>query len=295
VTAGTTATVAGTRLELRGGDGVAVVATVYAPARAGGDAGADPPAIVIGSATGVPQTLYRGIAGWLAELGHTVYSFDWRGTAASRPRRLRGFEADFRHWVLDLDAVLTHALQRHARVSLIGHSIGGTLGPLASQATRLHRLVLVGAQTAYWRDWPLKQRLPMLLLWHGLMPLATALTGFFPGRALRLGEDLPRGIAMQWASRPWQDPLVDWQMDGAARAGALYARPLPPVTMLASSDDPFATPAAMRRMAGYLTGTAVRCEQLSPHEAGQPRLGHFDLFRRRAQALWPRLQRAAVA
>lgn len=291
-----TAATAGLTFELRGSDGVAVVATVLRPAhRAATVDGTEPPAIVIANATGVPQTLYRGIAGWLAERGHTVYTFDWRGTAASRPARLRGFVAEFRHWVLDLEAVLAHALQRHALVSLIGHSIGGTLGPLASQAPRLHRLVLVGAQTAYWRDWPLKQRLPMLLLWHGLMPLATALTGFFPGRALRLGEDLPRGVAMQWAGRPWQDPLVDWQLGGAAGAGTLYGRRLPPVTLLACSDDPFATPAAMRRVAGYLTGAVVRCEQLSPQEAGQRRLGHFDLFRRRAQALWPRLQQAAVA
>jgi predicted alpha/beta hydrolase len=289
----------GQTFELRGSDGVPVVATAYRPPRppAGGDTGAaaEPPAIVIACATGVPQTLYRGIALWLAERGHTVYTFDWRGTAASRPARLRGFDADFRHWVLDLDTLLANALAHHARVSLLGHSVGGLLGPLARQATQLHRLVLVGAQTAYWRDWPMRHRVPMLLLWHGLMPVVTLLAGYFPGRALRLGEDLPRGIAMQWARRPWQDPLVDWPVGGTAAARDLYARALPPVTMFAAIDDPFATLPAMQRVAAHLTGTAVRCEQLSPRLAGQRRLGHFDLFRRRAQALWPRLRDAAVA
>ena len=33
------------------------------------------------------------------------------------------------------------------------------------------------------------------------MPAVTALLGYFPGRALRLGDDLPRGVAMQWARR----------------------------------------------------------------------------------------------
>jgi predicted alpha/beta hydrolase len=275
-------------------DGVEVAATAYG--QAPGAPAADPalPALVIANATGVPQGLYRGIAQWLVAQGHTVYTFDWRGTAASRPQRLRGFEAEFRHWVLDLDTLLAHALARHARVSLIGHSIGGFLGPLTSQATRLHRLVLVGAQTAYWRDWPVLQRLPMLLLWHGLMPLTTWLAGYFPGRALHLGEDLPRGVAMQWAGRPWRDPFAAWQLGGAAAARELYARALPPVTMFAASDDPFATLAAMRRVAERLTGTAVRCEQLAPGLAGQRRLGHFDLFRRRAAALWPRMREAAL-
>jgi len=279
---------------LRCSDGGQVVATAHS-ATPEDSAATERPAFVIACATGVPQSLYRGIASWLVSLGHAVYTFDWRGTAASRPPRLRGFEAEFRHWVLDLDAVLGHALERHAQVSLIGHSIGGVLAPLTKQAPRLHRLVLVGAQTAYWRDWPLAQRLPMLLLWHGLMPLATLLVGYFPGRALRLGEDLPRGVALQWAGRPWQDPFTGWHLGSAAEASALYARQLPPVTMFAASDDPFATPAAMQRVAMRLTGTSVRCEHLAPGLAGLQRLGHFDLFRRRAAALWPRFRDAALA
>jgi predicted alpha/beta hydrolase len=281
---------------LRGSDGVAVVATRYAPGTGPEGLGGEPPAIVIASATGVPQTLYRGIAAWLVAQGHTVYTFDWRGTAASRPPRLRGFEADFRHWVLDLDAVLAHALGQHARVSLIGHSIGGFLAPVTQNAPRLHRLVLVGAQTAHWRDWPPLQRLPMALLWHGLMPLATWICGYFPGRALRLGEDLPRGVALAWAARPWRDPFDTRQLGARADdAASLYARRLPPVSLFATSDDPFATPAATRRVAERLRDAAVSTHTLAPHEAGQRRIGHFDLFRRRAQAHWPRLRDAALA
>ena len=41
--------------------------------------------------------------------------FDFRGTAASRPARLRGFVADFSHWALDLDAALAFALAQGAR------------------------------------------------------------------------------------------------------------------------------------------------------------------------------------
>jgi predicted alpha/beta hydrolase len=243
-------------------------------------------AVVIAPATGVPQGLYRAFAVWMAQQGVNTYTFDFRGVAASRPDRLRGFAADFSDWAEDSNTLIAHALQRHSTVSLIGHSIGGLLAPAADLATRLHRLVLVGAQTALWRDWPARQRLPMLLLWHGLMPAVTAAVGYFPGRKLRLGEDLPRGVAMQWASRPWRDPFMSMQSGTTLQR---YARSLPPVHMAAASDDPFATPAAQDRVAQRLSGTRVSRHTWHPHSLGLHKLGHFDVFRPGASPLWPQM------
>jgi predicted alpha/beta hydrolase len=241
-------------------------------------------AIVIAPATGVPQGLYRAFAAWAAAKGVAAYTFDYRGVAASRPARLRGFKAGFADWADDIDAVIAHTLPQHARVSLIGHSIGGFLAPAAAHAPRLHRLVLVGAQTAYWRDWPTSRRWPMVALWHGLMPALTLAAGYFPGRALRLGEDLPRGVALQWASRPWRDPLTH---ASTAALQQRYARALPPVLLGAASDDAFATPAALDRVAAQLHAPLTR-ECWAPASIGHVKLGHFDVFRPRAAALWPR-------
>ncbi len=243
-------------------------------------------AVIIAPATGVPQGLYRAFAAWLAQQGVNTYTFDFRGVAASRPERLRGFAAGFADWAEDGNTLMAHALARHSKVSLIGHSIGGFLAPAAELAPSLHRLVLVGAQTALWRDWPARQRLPMVLLWHGLMPAVTAAVGYFPGRKLRLGEDLPRGVAMQWASRPWRDPFVHVQ---AGTVLQRYARPLPPVHMAAASDDAFATPAAQDRVAQRLSGTHVSRHTWHPHSLGLHKLGHFAVFRPDAAALWPQM------
>lgn len=269
-------------------DGARLAATPHAAA--------DPArAIVIAPATGVPQELYRGFAQFAADQGINAYTFDFRGVAASRPPRLRGFEAGFAQWAEDIDAVIAHALARHLRVSVIGHSVGGLLAPVAERATQLHRLVLVGAQTAYWRDWRWRDRLPMALLWHGLMPLATAVAGYFPGRALRLGEDLPRRVALQWSSRPWSDPFGAgdaWGPPGLLRRR--YARALPPVHLAAAVDDAFATPPALARVQAQLTGSTVVRHAWRPADLGLRRLGHFDPFRRRAAALWPQLLALAM-
>ena len=276
------------RFELVSSGAVRIVATAYPPQRGGAPKPSQPPptAIVVAPATGVPQGLYRAFAGWLAAQGVAAYTFDFRGVAASRPLRLRGFEAGFSDWAEDINTVLMHALSRHPRVSLIGHSIGGFLAPVAEVAPALHRLVLVGAQTALWRDWPLRQRLPMFALWHGLMPAVTAAVGYFPGRALRLGEDLPRGVAMQWASRPWRDPF---EHPPGAVTRERYARVLPPVHLVAASDDHFATVPAQDRVEQRLLQTQVQRHVWHPRAAGLSRLGHFDVFRPRAALLWPQL------
>jgi len=217
-----------------------------------------------------------------------VLSFDYRGTGRSRPKRLRGFVADFSHWVLDIDAALGHALERGLPVGYVGHSIGGTLAPLAQRAIDATRLVLVGAQTAYWRDWPWPQRWPMAAMWHGLMPAATFATGYFPGRVLRLGEDLPRGVALQWAARPWRDLFAD------AESRVRCARALPPVHMVAPRDDTFATDAAQQRLHDRLTGCTVTRHVIEPAACGLSRIGHFGLFRETASAAWPQLLSLAL-
>jgi predicted alpha/beta hydrolase len=246
---------------------------------------------VLAPAAGVPQSFYARFAQWLSGQGIGVLRFDFRGIGASRPARLRGFEADLSHWAHDLDAALACALERGGAlpVSLIGHSIGGFLAPATPHAPRLHRLVLVGAQSAYWRDFPHPQRWPMALLWHGLLPALTGLVGYFPARALRLGEDLPRGVAMQWAMRPWRDP---WH-DETFAAG--YARALPPVHLIAAADDPFATPAALARVAVHFRAAAPQMHTIAAGGSAARRIGHFNLFRSPcAQQVWPRLLQLAL-
>jgi predicted alpha/beta hydrolase len=279
----------GRPITLQAADGQSIHATEFGSGDRGGAVGALPGgAIVIAPATGVAQGFYRAFATGLARSGVTAYTLDYRGIGRSRPQRLRGFEACFEDWILDIDGVVGHALAQHGRVGFVGHSIGGLLGVLGDHAVSLQGLALVGAQTAYWRDWRRSQRVPMALLWHGLMPLLTAAFGYFPGRALRLGEDLPRAAALQWASRPWRDPFDTRQCRQA------LARALPPVHLLAPSDDSFATAAALRRVQALITGVAVSQDIVEPASLGVRSIGHFGAFRPQHRALWPRLRDHAL-
>ena len=230
-------------------------------------------AVAIAPATGVSQRFYARFAAWLAEHQIAALTFDYRGVGRSRTGSLRRLTADFSHWAQDIDGALGWLREQGiGRRVLLGHSSGGFLAPACPEAHSLERLVLVGAQSAYWRDWPLRIRLPMALLWHGVMPVVTSAVGYFPGRTLRLGEDLPRGVAMEWATRPWRDPFDREEMMRG------YASALPPVTLAATTDDAFATAQALERVAKRLTGTRVTVRRIAPAEVGRVRLGHFGLF-----------------
>lgn len=87
---------------------------------------------------------------------------------------------------------------RPGRVAVVGHSVGGQLVGLLPDASRISALVTIGAQSGDWRLWPLPTRLAMAVLWYGLVPGVTHAVGYLPG-SLGIGEDLPAGVALEWA------------------------------------------------------------------------------------------------
>src|SRR3954467_9401113 len=65
-------------------DGYPLAATLFLPR------GAKRHAVLINSATAVPRKLYRGFAGYLAQRGCAVLTYDYRGTGDSRPQARTG-------------------------------------------------------------------------------------------------------------------------------------------------------------------------------------------------------------
>lgn len=246
--------------------------------------------VIINPATGVLARYYHRYAHFLAGQGFSVVTYDYRGIGLSRPDRMRGAGIRWRDWgELDFDAVIAWA-QAHCPdgpLMVVGHSIGGFLPGFAPEAHRIDRMLTVGAQYAYWRDYLRETRLSMLLKWHVAMPALTALCGYFPGRRLGWLEDLPAGVANEWsfrgakmeASYPAHDrPLVKERF-AAVRA---------PILAIGTTDDEYGTPQAIARGLGYYRGSERFQILLSPAEFGMAAVGHFDLFHsRHAEGFWP--------
>lgn len=240
--------------------------------------------VVIVCGGGIPAIMYKSLARHLSGQGMAVLTFDYRGIGRSRRGSLRGFEAGIEHWgVLDFGAALALAARRFPRIPLgvVAHSIGTLLVGAAPEAGHIARLVLLAPHTGYFRDYASRWKWALYLTWHVFMPLVTKFVGFFPGRALGLGEDLPRGFAMDWARR--RQPSLLGSDDDDRRFGpilAKYDRLACPTLVLGTSDDAFAPPVAGRRLLASYPRLRPVVETVSPSDLRVRHLGHFAFLRR---------------
>jgi predicted alpha/beta hydrolase len=237
----------------------------------------------------IPARAYRRFAAWLATRGVPVLTYDNRGIGASRPARMSGFDAAFEDWAdYDCAAAIEWLVTRYPCANLIGigHSIGGMVLAAARNADLLDRLLLVATHTGYWRDYHPRWRWPMALMWHGVMPALTRVFGYFPGRALGMGADIPAGFAGQWARR--RTPAVRYEGERAAACLARSRALCIPALALTFTDDAFATAQGTQRMLELLPLVRTEHRVIAPREVGLRHIGHFGFFRASAEAsLWP--------
>jgi predicted alpha/beta hydrolase len=281
------------RVRFRTQDGYELAGTLHS---SGSDRAAAKVAVVHCGA-GIPASRYARFADFLAGRGIPALTYDYRGIGLSRPASLRGFPATLEDWAqYDCTAAIGWLRSRFpkAEISGIAHSIGCLLLGAAENAAEQARLVMIGGHTGYCGDYGRRYRLPMTLLWHGIMPAVTRLVGYFPGRRLGLGEDVPARIALQWAARRSPELRPAGTEPDALRTQRLLERCAAlqrPALLVSISDDAFATPSGIRRLTGYYPKLDPLTQlRLTPADAGVSRIGHFGFFTRRAgAALWPLL------
>jgi predicted alpha/beta hydrolase len=254
---------------------------------------------LINGGAGIASTYYDRFAAFLAEEGIPTLVYDYRGIARSSPRRLRGFKASVEEWGSKDCAGMLDWLQERfpsARRIVVGHSVGGFLTGFAVNGELIDRMLLISAHTGYWGDYAFRARPSMYILWHLLMPFATSITGYFPARAFRLGEDLPAGVAKEWANRRrgdfwWNLRRADGSLD-VDRRDKLLARfhNIRAHTLaLRFTDDPFATETATKRILSLYLNATTSTLAVKPADINNQPIGHFGFFRRRMRAtLWNR-------
>jgi predicted alpha/beta hydrolase len=268
-----------------GSTGGALVATrFYEPAQ--------PPhaAVVIGGAMGVRQDYYAAFARWLAGQGYLVASFDYRGVGDSQRAPLRGYRADLFDWTDDFDTVVAETLRRSGGVPLylVGHSLGAQLPGLLKHRDRVAGLVSVAAGSGYWRDNAPQLKRMVLYFWYVLVPVATRLFGYFPGRTLRKVGDLPAGVVMQW--RRWcLNPRYHVGAEGAPVRERFEAVRFP-VVALSITDDELMTERGTHVLVDCYANAPRRVERIAPADVQARRIGHFGFFRDQFQSsLWQRM------
>ena len=258
---------------LTAADGYRIGATLF---------GSGERAALIMPATGVPQTYYAKFGQYLAERGFKVLTFDYRGIGKSLYQDIRQVRARMRDWAM-LDAPAAFDFLGDTRIVVVGHSFGGQVLGLSPHPERIAAALVVGSQSGYWKHWPPLGRAWMWPVTHFALPGVARLRGYFPGSRLGFGEDLPAGVAIEWAS--WcRHPRY---LVGALGVEDAYARFRAPLRAYAFSDDPFAPLPAVQALMDLYPNAKPDIRKVEPRALGVPGIGHFGFFRERFRdSLW---------
>lgn len=250
--------------------------------------------VIVNSATAVPQRYYQPFAQWLAEAGHTVITYDYRGIGGSRPEgsSLRGFKATMEDWAIqDAAGVLDWAVANFpkARLTMIGHSFGGQALGLLPNHAKIHQAILVSAQEGYWKLFDKKVQPRLWLLWHVVAPTLCATMGYFPAKRLGLGENLPKGVMLQWARWCRQE---GYYFAEAGKGLQVYADQVKiPILAYVVKDDTFAPKASAKGLIDRFTQARPDIRLLDPAALGVREIGHFGLFRERFRdSVWAEMR-----
>jgi predicted alpha/beta hydrolase len=255
--------------------------------------------VIINSATGASQTLYQHFAAWLAERGIATLTYDYRGIGRSAtPGLLRNALMSFADWgCLDYAAMLREVEGRFPGVpiTVFGHSIGGVIVGYVPHHPA-SRIVTLGAQTCYWRDWRKFSTPKFLFRWVLIMPIFTHIFGYFPGSKLGYPCDIPAGIAKQWWKGCMSSDFTMASKNQVYRTTddtpwtALFSAVTTPLTAISISDDPIATSSAVDRLARHFPSAPITRLHWSPSAFGLRHIGHFGFASRNCESrLWPAL------
>lgn len=265
-------------------DGTKLAARVFEPQ------GLPKGSVVIGGAMGVRQEFYAPFADWLAGQGWRVTTFDYRGSGDSAPASLRGFRADLFDWTRDYEAAIdaAKAALPDAPLFLLGHSLGAQLPGFLTNQHQVNGLLSVAAGSGYWRENAPQLKRIVPYFWFVLVPLATKLCGYFPGRKLRKVGDLPAGVIMQW--RKWcLNPRYSVGAEGELARQA-YARATFPVMAVSITDDELMTLRGTQSLVSLYENAPTHVQRVAPQDVAVRRIGHFGAFRNEHETrLWPRM------
>lgn len=260
-------------------DGYKLGATCYEPHKGNGKM------LIISGANSVHHRFYLRYAAFMARRGYTVLTFDYRGIGKSKPDSLRGFHARLCEWgVLDLTGVIGWVSKFFPDQELIfvGHSVGGQLLGLTPLHECFSRILLIGAQSNYWRLWPAHLQPRMFLAWHLFIPVMSQAFGYFPAKWVNMGENLPSGVAREWA-RWGRHPEY---MRGFSEIDYFDAVQRP-IMALSFEDDEFAPRPAVEALLDYYSHAPIDHHHIHPEEVRAEQIGHFGFFRKQFRdTLW---------
>lgn len=270
-----------TPISLTAGDGYTLSAHLFRPENDNGKI------LLINSATGVKQQMYFSFAGFCAQKGFTVITYDYRGIGESKPENLKGFPASMRIWGTQDYKALTNYLREYfpeQRKFLLGHSVGALILGMNEDSQLFEEFVFVATQKAYIGNLRFLTRLEAAVGFGLLQPLTTTLFGYFPAHRLGLGESLPKGSARDWRTLILNPKSTNKLLETTPD----FSHQLRQKTLvLQIEDDAWVTEKGIRTLLDETyPGLQARIRPVKVSESDAGKIGHVNFFRSYNKNLW---------
>lgn len=243
--------------------------------------------LIIAPATGVRQTFYKYFAEYICKAGITVVTFDYLGVGDSLHQPLGMIKTNASEWGhKDLEATINYVKKKfpYAKITLLGHSIGGQLIGFAQGSTLVDKIILVGSQSGYWRFWKGLRKIRMFINWYFLFPAATRLIGYFPSKIISKMENLPPEATKEWAK--WcrsRNYLFDFYREDQLYFSQINCSLL----AISISDDLFAPKESVDWLTAKFPQADVKKMHLIPEQHNLKEIGHFGVFKKKSkETIW---------
>lgn len=243
--------------------------------------------MIIVSAAGVLQSFYRTIAEYFQKNSISTITFDYTGIGQSLFTSIESDNTTLTNWGnRDLEAVINHAIKAfpNFKIILLGHSIGGQLIGLAPSSCMAEKIILVGAQSGYWRFWKGFAKIQMWVNWHFLIPLLVRGFGYLPSKKISKMESLPKNVAEEWAK--WCRSS-DYLFASFSHNSHFFDRIKCEVTSISIDDDFFAPRKAVEWLTLKFANASVKRLHFTPKGFKVSKIGHFSLFTEKfRESIW---------
>lgn len=245
--------------------------------------------ILISPATGITMNFYNAFATWLAEQGHPVMSFDFRGIGQSLYGKLKDSKASIQDWgQLDLPAMIDALCEKtgNTRILIIGHSAGGQLLGITPNHHKVEKLVAIAGSTGYVKNLKGRTKLLAPLMFKVIFPIARTTIGYGPTQKIGMGENLPKDVAKQWAEF-CSKPGYVINAIGKTIFEDFHEQVQTPISVLWASDDEIATEANVKDLLRLYPTAKTQMIMIEPSAYNHSAIGHMNMFKRSHQNIWP--------
>ncbi|MDZ7897477.1 MAG: hypothetical protein U5N85_05545 [Arcicella sp.] len=209
-----------------------------------------------------------------------------RGIGLSKHQPLKGFDASMTDWASkDFTAVILYVksnFNTHKKI-LVGHSFGGNSIGMSSEANSFDAYITIASQFGYWKFFNASYQPFLLWLFFIAMPLMTKIYGYFPSRVKKLGEELPKGVALDWITLMTNSNSM---LTLSAKSGNFYETIKKPMLIISISDDQLAPQKAVDELSKRVYKNALTKRLHIVAEKIKP-IGHLNFFKKQFETdLW---------